>query len=78
MPEAMIIYRFFFEEIGLTDQWWAAFSALSDEEMDIARSIIEKNVFTDIQDETDNDNVLNVLRYYCITRNDAERMMENP
>lgn len=78
MPEAMIIYRFFFEGIGLTDQWWAAFSALSDEEMDIARPIIEKNVFTDIQDETDNDNVLNVLRYYCITRDDAERMMENP
>jgi hypothetical protein len=46
--------------------------------MDIARPIIEKNVFTDIQNETDNDNVLNVLRYYCITRDDAERMMENP
>lgn len=78
MPEAMIIYRFYFEGIGLTDQWWAAFSALSDEEMEIARPIIEKNIFTDIQAETDNDNVLNVLRYYCITRDDAERMMENP
>ena len=77
MPEAMIIYRFFFEGIGLTDQWWNAFSALSDEEMEIARPIIEKNVFTNIQDETDNDNVLNVLRYYCITRENAERMMGN-
>lgn len=32
---------------------------------------------TDIQGKIDNNNVLNVLRYYCITRDDAERMMEN-
>lgn len=77
MPEAMIIYRFFFEGIGLTDEWWAAFSGLTDDEMEIAKPIIEKNIFTDIQGKTDNNNVLNVLRYYCITRDDAERMMEN-
>ena len=73
----MIIYRFFFEGIGLTDQWWAAFSELSDDEMAIAKPIIEKNVFTNIQNETNNANVLNVLRYYCITRDDAEQMMAN-
>lgn len=77
MPEAMIIYRVFFERMGLTDQWWAAFSTLSDDEMAIAKPIIEKNVFTNIQNETDNNNVRNVLRYYCITRDDAEQMMEN-
>ena len=77
MPEAMIIYRFFFEGIGLTDEWWVAFSGLTDDEMEIVKPIIEKNVFTDIQSKTDNNNVLNVLRYYCITRDDAERMMEN-
>ena len=42
MPEAMIIYRFFFEGIGLTDEWWAAFSGLTDDEMEIAKPIIEK------------------------------------
>ena len=77
MPEAMIIYRVFFERIGLTDRWWAAFSTLSDDEMAITKPIIEKNVFTNIQNETDNNNVLNVLRYYCITRDNAEQMMEN-
>lgn len=77
MPEAMIIYRFFFEGIGLTDEWWVAFSGLTDDEMEIVKPIIEKNVFTDIQSKTNNNNVLNVLRYYCITRDDVERMMEN-
>jgi hypothetical protein len=42
MPEAMIIYRFFFEGIGLTDAWWAACSSLTDDEMEIAKPIIEK------------------------------------
>ena len=45
MPEAMIIYRFFFEGIGLTDEWWVAFSGLTDDEMEIVKPIIEKNVF---------------------------------
>lgn len=31
MPEAMIIYRFYFENIGMTDKWWDKFSLLSEE-----------------------------------------------
>ena len=31
MPEVMIIYRLYFEEIGMTDKWWDAFCSLSNE-----------------------------------------------
>jgi len=78
MPESMIIYRLFFEETGLTEQWWNAFSGLSDDELEIAKSIIEKNNFTNIQEKTNNEKILNLLKYYCITRDDAEKMMKKP
>lgn len=55
MPEAMIIYRFYFEEIGLTDEWWNKFSALDDEDPAI----------------------LEVLTYYRIHREDAEKAIKS-
>lgn len=76
MPEPMIIYRFFFEKIGLTDRWWYAFTALSETDMAEAKSIIEKNDFSNIQSQTENPNVLEVLKFYLITREDAEQMMK--
>ena len=75
MPEAMIIYRFYFEGIGMTDKWWNDFKSLTEEEMGIIKPIIEHNDFTDIAGQTDNVNVLRVLQYYCITREDAENAM---
>ena len=33
MPETMIIYRFYYKGNGLVDEWWNAFSALSEEKM---------------------------------------------
>ena len=32
MPEAMIIYRFYFEEKGLTDAWWNSYCSLSEQQ----------------------------------------------
>lgn len=75
MPEAMIIYRFYFEGIGMTEKWWNDFNSLTEEEMRIIKPIIEHNDFSDIGSQTDNANVLRVLQYYCITREDAERAM---
>lgn len=75
MPEAMIIYRFYFEGIGMTEKWWNDFNSLTEEEMRIIKPIIERNDFSDIGNQTDNVNVLRVLQYYCITREDAERAM---
>lgn len=75
MPEAMIVYRFYFEGIGLTDEWWEIFSSLSKEKMDICKPIIHKNDFTSISSLTLDDDILNVLSYYTIKREDAEKVL---
>lgn len=77
MPEAMIIYRFYFEGIGLTDEWWKAFSSLSKKELEIAKPIIEKNDFSDIYHATKSKKIQKVLSYYLITRDDAERSLKD-
>lgn len=77
MPEAMIIYRFYFEKIGMTDEWWTAYTTLTDGEKKIINPIIEHNDFHDLESKTDNNNVLSVLRYYTITRDDAECALKN-
>lgn len=76
MPEAMIIYRFYFEEIGLTQEWWNAYSSLTDEEKSIINPIVEQNDFHDIESKTKNKNVLKVLQYYTIKREDAEKVLK--
>mgnify|MGYP006972486020 FL=1 len=68
MPEVMIIYRLYFENIGLTARWRHDFNKLTKLEKKEIKPIIEKNVFTDIETMSDNKNVLNVLKYYQITR----------
>ena len=49
--------------------------SLTEEEMQIIKPIIEHNDFSDIGSKTSNANVLRVLQYYCITREDAEQAM---
>ena len=73
MPEAMIIYRFYFEGIGMTDEWWQAYSDLTEDEKAIINPIIEQNDFHRIEEKTSNPRILAVLRYYTITREDAEK-----
>lgn len=75
MPEAMIIYRLYFEEIGVTDRWWHDYSQLTDEEKEIINPIIESNDFSSFDDQDINTNVLKVLQYYKITREDAEKVL---
>ena len=43
--------------------------------MQTIKPIIEHNDFSNIDSRTENANVLRVLQYYCITREDAERAM---
>ncbi len=76
MPEAMIIYRMYFKENGLTEKWWNAFQNLTEDELEKAKSIIEINDFSDIYNVVDDSNVLNVLEYYRITRKDAEEALK--
>lgn len=72
MPEVMIIYRLYFENIGLTARWRHDFNELTELEKKEIKPIIEKNVFTDIETMSDNKNVVNVLKYYQITRKSAQ------
>lgn len=76
MPETMIIYRFYFEEVGLTDEWWNKFNSLTEEQKIIANGIIENNNFLNYEEQTDDNKILELLAYYRITREDAENEMK--
>ena len=76
MPEALIVYRFFFKGNGITDMWWSAFNSLCDEKLSKAKEFIHKNDFDDIDVLTDDEEILNVLRFYKISREDAEKEMK--
>ena len=72
MPEAMIIYRFYFEEIGLTDEWWEHYSALTEIQKGIVNPIIYSNIFDEYEETVEDEDCLKVLSYYRIRREDAE------
>jgi hypothetical protein len=76
MPEAMIIYRLFYEEKGLTDEWWKCFQRIPEEKLDIAKRIIERNDFANINDLTQDSELLELLNFYTIRREDAELEMK--
>lgn len=76
MPEAMIIYRFHFEKIGLTEEWWEKFSSLPSSKMDIIKPIIYKNDFSNYLLSVSDNEILDVLSYYTIKREDAENAMK--
>lgn len=75
MPETMIIYRLHFEENGLVDKWWKCFKNLSNDKLELVKPIIWKNDFTKIEQLTDDNELLELLNYYTIKREDAERQM---
>lgn len=66
MPEEFILFRFKYEENGLTEEWWKTFSSLSNDKLAIAKGIIESNDFKDIENRTEDPDILRVLRFYKI------------
>lgn len=60
-------------DCNLTHEWWEKFNALSLEQRKQAESIIALNKFKKCDFHCDDDAVLDVLSYYRITRNDAEK-----
>lgn len=73
MPEAMLIYRDFFEyETELEPEWWHEFNKLSETKRNVLKKIVGANEFSNIETLTSDDDVLSVLRYYTITRDDYE------
>ncbi len=76
MPEAMIVYRFYFEEIGLTEEWWKCYQSLTDEQKSIVHPIIHSNNFEDYETKIIDEDCLKLLSYYRISRNDAEEVLK--
>jgi hypothetical protein len=70
MPETYILYRFFFESIGLTEQWRKEFNQLSPSHREKALHIIYDNDFNDVQSITKSKQVLSFLNHYTNYRKD--------
>lgn len=60
-------------DCDLANEWWAKFSGLSPEKAVKAKEIIALNKFKDSDFVCNDPDVLDVLSYYRITRDDAER-----
>lgn len=56
----------------MANEWWTKFCALSVEKQETAKSIISLNKFKDGDYECADEEILDVLSYYSITRDVAE------
>ncbi|OPD26425.1 hypothetical protein AL710_00200 [Clostridium botulinum] len=77
MPEAMIIYRFFYKENGITEKWWNDFNSLSDKKLEKLKEVVKVNDFSNISDLTKDKEVLKVLEYYTISKDDTEKVIKS-
>ena len=68
MPETYLLFRFFFEKEGYTDDWLKRFKELNPEELDFTKGIIEMNNFKQFENLTSNNNIIEVLKHYTISR----------
>lgn len=76
MPEAMIIYRLYFEDTGITQKWWECFCSLNENQLTQAKEIIHTNIFDSYEETISDPKVLELLAFYKITRDDAEKAMK--
>lgn len=60
-------------DCNLANEWWEKFQALSPTKLEKAKKIIAVNKFKDGDFKCGDKKVLEVLKYYQITRNDAEK-----
>lgn len=59
-------------DCDLTSEWWEKFSALPPEKLEQAKAIIALNKFKDGDYDCQDEEILDVLSYYRITRDDTE------
>jgi hypothetical protein len=64
MPETFLLFRFFFEDLGYTQEWRDAMAGLSDEEREELLPIIYRNEFNHIEELTENEKFRKILTYY--------------
>ena len=70
MPETFLLFRFFFEHLGYTQQWREAMSELTDAEREELYPIIFKNDFNHIDELTENEKFRHILNFYKNYRGD--------
>ena len=63
-------------DCDLTNEWWKKFTSLSEDKLSIVKSIIALNKFKENEFFCDDQEILDVLFYYRITRDDAENTEE--
>ena len=63
-------------DCDLTTEWWNKFNSLAPDKLQVAKDIIARNKFNDGDYECDDKDVVDVLSYYKITRDDAERVTD--
>lgn len=68
MPEPFILYRKFFRDMGLTEQWRSEFCKFKGDSLEQLKIIIGNNDFSQI--ETQPEMFKKVLKYYTIKRED--------
>jgi len=64
MPRKFIIYRFKYEELGLTQQWREAFRLLTEKEKKWLLDYVGSSVFITMPDEKLSPNLEHVLKFY--------------
>lgn len=60
-------------DCDLTNEWWVKFNSLTPEKLDIAKSIISLNKFKENDIMSDDKEILDLLSYYRITRDEVEK-----
>lgn len=76
MPETYIVYRYFFENLGITDQWRTVYYSLTENEREFAFEIIETNDFSNYESKTSNKKILELLKHYTVKRDDVRDIKE--
>lgn len=75
MPETFIIYRFMFKD-NLTAEWEEKFWSLPSDKLKEVQDIVAVNQFKDLDMSQYSEDVQDVLKYYCITREEAEEELK--
>ena len=70
MPETFLLFRFFFEHLGYTDQWRRAMAELTEAERKELYPIIFNNDFNHIEELTSNEKFRSILKFYKNYRGD--------
>ena len=74
MPETYIIYRYFFRDLGLTQQWRELFHSLTETEREIVIPIIESNDFNDVKTEGLSPRLTELLSHYTFKPKDVQNL----